>query len=1221
MRKTIKLILALFVMFSPLAGSIFAKEKDIKKILFIAGNTKHRHGFHEYKAGSILLANALNESGLPLEAKVHWYGWPEDESILNDLDALVIFADSGCNLTEEQYQIIDKKVKGGMGLMYMHYALHPDARTKEEVFGKKYLKPWLGGYFGNKVTVNSTWVAEITPNQDHSTSNGIEKPIKLMDELYFCMNFDKSSEFVSLGEAIPKPENMIRYGSRKFWNQNAVDQLGKPQTMIWAKDSKTQGRAAAFVGGHYHNNWAIDDFRKLILNTITWVSGVEVPAKGVESAKITKEILNKNLNRPDYPEKIELPSTDFTVANPAKIYPLDETGRAIDPRKKNTSLKKKPQANEAKQEQRSKKPSVKDAYPWPVKKFENVDLDLFDLGDDLEITRWGASPQLYNPTNMDIDQKGRIWLTEAVNYRRQNTFRRAKGDRIVVLVDSNGDGQADESHVFHQDANLSAPLGIAIFDNKVIVSQPPELIVYTDVNRNLKFEEGVDKKEILLTGFNGRQHDHSLHSVTAGPDGKFYFNSGNCGAIFTDKSGKTFRMNAKYRGGALEEYFYVRNHELNGAKSDDGFVWTSGFTVRMNPDGSQAEIVGHGYRNSYEQTINSLGEVFQSDNDDYSSCRNSYVLEYGSAGYYSRDGEYKWQSERRPGQAIPRAHWRQDNPGTFDAGDVYGAGGPTGVCFYENGALGEKWQGMYLSCEATRNIVYGYHPEQQGATYKMERFKFLTSHGKKQSEQALWFRPSDVAVGPEGAIYIADWYDARSGGHGTLDPTASGAIFRIAPKGFKPVIPKFDLSTIEGQIEALKNPAVNVRYLGFKALKESGIKALPQILKLLKHENKYVAARGIWLLPYIGEIGKQKCIDLLDSKDAHVRLVAYRALRRADINVLPFAAKLANDSNAAVRRDVALSLRHFSAEETGDIFVNLVKNMGSSYDKNYVEAIGLGSENKETAIWNSLKAGLDQQNPQQWSEAFARITWRLGTPAAVKDLKSRVTSTELSQEKRLFAVESLAFIKDKSAALALIDLAKEESPIKKDITQWIFNRRLTDWSKLDIAEEVKSIYDPAKFVVNAMTVPEEPEVKTLDQEKILTLKGNASRGKQKIMSCTMCHQINDMGPNYGPMLKGWASKQTTAATINAIVAPSKGIAHGFKGIEVTLKNGDKVQGIAESMGDPMILVSTGGIRQIIPKERIVEQENMKRSLMLSAQQLGLSEQDVADIVEYMKNWQ
>ena len=147
----------------------------------------------------------------------------------------------------------------------------------------------------------------------------------------------------------------------------------------------------------------------------------------------------------------------------------------------------------------------------------------------------------------------------------------------------------------------------------------------------------------------------------------------------------------------------------------------------MNPDGTDAEIIGHGYRNSYEQVVSSMGDLFQSDNDDYSSCRNSYVLEYGSAGYYSLDGQHKWQASKRSGQAIQRAHWRQDNPGTFDTGDVYGAGGPTGVAFYENGSLGKKWEGTYLSCEATRNVVFGYHPKPSGATYSLDRFDFVST--------------------------------------------------------------------------------------------------------------------------------------------------------------------------------------------------------------------------------------------------------------------------------------------------------------------------------------------------------------------------------------------------------------------------------------------------------------------------------------------------------------
>ena len=87
-----------------------------------------------------------------------------------------------------------------------------------------------------------------------------------------------------------------------------------------------------------------------------------------------------------------------------------------------------------------------------------------------------------------------------------------------------------------------APLGVAVIDNKIVVSQPPDLIVYTDVDRNLRFDPAVDKREVLLTGFQGKNHDHSLHSVTVGPDGKWMFNYGNTGGMFTDKSGKTFRV-------------------------------------------------------------------------------------------------------------------------------------------------------------------------------------------------------------------------------------------------------------------------------------------------------------------------------------------------------------------------------------------------------------------------------------------------------------------------------------------------------------------------------------------------------------------------------------------------------------------------------------------------------------------------------------------------------
>ncbi len=170
------------------------------------------------------------------------------------------------------------------------------------------------------------------------------------------------------------------------------------------------------------------------------------------------------------------------------------------------------------------------------------DLKLY-LPDDLEATIWAESPMFFNPTNMDVDAKGRIWVTEAVNYRNFNNdsskfLHFDKGDRVMILEDTDHDGKADKSTVFVEDKDLVSPLGIAVIGNKTIVSCSPNLIIYTDENGDDK----PDKKEIFLTGFGGKDHDHSLHSLVAGPDGKWYFNIGNAGPhIVEDKAGWNLR--------------------------------------------------------------------------------------------------------------------------------------------------------------------------------------------------------------------------------------------------------------------------------------------------------------------------------------------------------------------------------------------------------------------------------------------------------------------------------------------------------------------------------------------------------------------------------------------------------------------------------------------------------------------------------------------------------
>jgi putative membrane-bound dehydrogenase-like protein len=703
--------------------------------------------------------------------------------------------------------------------------------------------------------------------------------------------------------------------------------------------------------------------------------------------------------------------------------------------------------------------------------------DQFVLPDDLEIALWAESPMFFNPTNIDVDARGRVWVAEAVNYRDFNTAKQAPlthpaGDRILILTDKNGDGRADQAKAFVQDKDLRAPLGLAVIGNRVVVSASPHLVVYTDENGDDK----PDKKEILLSGFGGFDHDHGLHAVVAGPDGRWYFNTGNAGPhIVTDRSGWTLRAGSLYTGGTP---YNLKNQ--GGMVSDDGRVWTGGLGLRIEPDGTRLTVLAHNFRNAYELAVDSFGDLWQNDNDDQvMTCRTTWLMEGANAGYFSADGSRYWHADRRPGQDTFTAHWHQDDPGVLPAGDNTGAGAPAGIVRYEGDQLGPRYRGLLLSADAGRNVIFGYLPKAQGAGFALERSDFLSSLGapnenyvwnRVEQDQRKWFRPSDVAVGADGAIYVADWYDPIVGGHQMQDGKGYGRIYRITPKGRTLTTPSIDLSTTAGQIQALLNPAVNVRSSGFERLKAKGAGALPAVKNILADPNPYHRARAIWLLAHLGQAGVREVELLLADSDPQIRITAFRALRKVKASVRAEARRLSEDPSPAVRREVARSLRGEPFKESREVLLALAAGYDGA-DRWYLEALGTAASGKEEALYSALLPALGQPDPMLWDARFSAIAWRLHPPAAIDAFKARAASPRLPADARQQALVALGFINDPRAAQAMAELTLSELPDVAGLAAWWMTYRKTnDWRA----------YPVDGWVVGV------PEAKPASIDKILT---------------------------------------------------------------------------------------------------------------------------------------
>ena len=274
-----------------------------RKLVLIAGKPSHPPRMHEFRAGSLLLQKCLADvPGLVVE--VHDNGWVKDEKTFADADAVVIYADGGGGhpaLQGDHLKTIEALVERGVGFACMHYGVEVPADK-----GSAEFKRWIGGHYEHMFSVNPIWEPKFDDLPEHPITRGV-RPFQVKDEWYFNMRFANTFSAERAAEAegtkfqpilVAKPSDAVRKGPYVYPPgpyPHIVAAAGRPEAMMWAVERPDGGRGFGFTGGHFHDNWGNDDFRKTVLNALVWVAKGEVPEGGVEST-VEKAELDENLD-------------------------------------------------------------------------------------------------------------------------------------------------------------------------------------------------------------------------------------------------------------------------------------------------------------------------------------------------------------------------------------------------------------------------------------------------------------------------------------------------------------------------------------------------------------------------------------------------------------------------------------------------------------------------------------------------------------------------------------------------------------------------------------------------------------------------------------------------------------------------------------------------------------------------------------------------------------
>ena len=827
---------------------------------------------------------------------------------------------------------------------------------------------------------------------------------------------------------------------------------------------------------------------------------------------------------------------------------------------------------------------------------------------EFDISLVASEPLINKVMNVDWDEKGRLWVCETPEYpngRRELNVEKWKDsgswttkydrdpiDRISILTDTNGDGVMDKKQVFAD--KLELVTSFCFYKKGVIACAAPDIWYLEDTDG----DETADKRTKLYTGLGTGDTHAVINNLRWGLDGWVYATHGYSSGHVTSPDGK------------------------------QDFGTDGSGVVRFKPDGSAFEQYASRGGNTWGLDITSDGQVFftqpTSGNHFLHVVLPEYVLAKGKLpGVMGTNG----MLPKEP--TYPLMSWPEQAYVQIDQVGSYTAA--AGCAIYEGGAWPAKWNYSYFTTEPTLNIVSHFFVEKDGVTYKAHR-----EAGREKTEfirsKDLWFRPIENRVGPDGALYVVDFYnqavihnDTRGPIHGPANAAVRpdrdhyfGRIWKVQHKQATKVVKRGEnlnasmgsdalkfyeaaekaVQTDKGREQVLKDYAAAKEDWSRSALIAAcADQAQPSIEAALAHggAEAFVAA----LLPAALPAGADKLISACANADVKadaLKIILLQGIAQ-QMNEAP---SLTPELTAALKK---LLTQPALAAAALPLVVKWDKaGVLAAEVKAQIARLTAKLEDKAAAMGDRITAA--KALIGIGGEASALVVGALARPdspaalqgaiIAAMDEKGSVTElvgnlNGLKAELRTQAFD--AILKRPEASLALLAAIQNGKIDPKEIGPGNIARLRTHPNK-QVAKQANAMID--KLNPNAKAKNELLAQLTPEVEK----PGDAVKGKAMFaVACAVCHKLGDLGlRDVGPQLTGMGAHGPAELLVH-IVDPNREVDPSFWAWNITTKQGKTLAGviITENQASLTLRDQVGDFE--IKKDDIATRENTRRSLM------------------------